>query len=199
MPGSVRRIRKFLLIVLFLVAVVWLLRASGPFLVVDNPAKSDVIVMLDGDENDVRYNHTLELLRAGFGPRALVDAAHDYRTFGKTQAQWAQEAIATAPPDVRGRLAVCPIAGESTFTEMASIRQCLQGAGARSVLIVTSDFHTRRALSVARKRLPEYQVSIAAARTRVSAPGWWRSRWALKFVFLEYEKLLWWKLVESHR
>ena len=176
-----------------------MLRAAGPFLIIDKPEKSDVIVVLAGDENDVRLNHGLELLRAGYASRLMIDAAADYVWLGKTQAQFAEEYVAVAPPDIRARVSVCPIAGESTFTEMLSVRQCLETVGAHSVLVDTSDFHTRRSLAVAHKTLPAYRVSMAAARTRVSQPGWWRSRWAVKFALLEYEKLLWWELVERHR
>jgi hypothetical protein len=41
------------------------LRFSGRWLVVDQPTRADVIVVLDGDSNDVRFWRAVNLLRAG--------------------------------------------------------------------------------------------------------------------------------------
>ena len=64
-----------------------------------------------------------------------------------------------------------------------------EAAGATSAIIVTSDFHTRRALSIFRKRLPQYEWSVAAS----SWPGnaaeqYWKHRWWAKSVLDEWEK-----------
>jgi hypothetical protein len=195
----VRNRLKWLLPLAAIALVAFLLHAAGPFLIVDKPVPSDLLIVLGGDDNDVRYSHGLALLRAGYAPHLLVDAANDTVRFGKTEAQWAQAFIADAPMDVRGHVDVCQVAGESTFTELRSARPCLAGAAGRRVLLVTSDFHTRRALAIARHVYPDYQWSVAAARTEVSSPQWWHRRWSLKWVVLEYQKLLWWKLVESHQ
>jgi uncharacterized SAM-binding protein YcdF (DUF218 family) len=41
---------------------------------------------------------------------------------------------------------VCPIFGFSTKAEAEDVSRCLQPVGAHRVLIVTSEFHTRRSL-----------------------------------------------------
>ena len=63
----------FCLIVLILLG----LRQAGPALVVNQPQRSDVILLLAGDENDTRYWKGIELLRAGYAPRMLVDGPPD--------------------------------------------------------------------------------------------------------------------------
>ncbi len=51
--------------IIVVAVAVWLAFYSGRFLVVDRPQKSDAIVVLGGDWDDVRYWRVRELLRDG--------------------------------------------------------------------------------------------------------------------------------------
>ena len=186
------------LVLALLALVVFGLRRAGPALVVDQPQRSDVILVLAGDGNDVRYWKGIELFHAGYAPRVLVNARADTIAFGRSPAQLETEFIQRSAPDLAVR--VCPTVGDSTLLELQSAQQCFAPAGARSVLIVTSDYHTRRALSIAQARLPAYTWSAAAADNGLlSTPRWWSKRAVVKEVFLEWQKFLWWRLVESHK
>jgi len=68
------------------------------------------------------------------------------------------------------------------------------------VLLVTSDFHTRRALSVFRHEIPGYEYSVAAARDDAQfGDKWWTHRqWAKTFVN-EWLRLIWWSAVDRWR
>jgi len=68
------------------------------------------------------------------------------------------------------------------------------------VLLVTSDFHTRRALNVFRREIPEYEYSVAGSHDAAQfGERWWTHRqWAKTFVN-EWARLLWWKLVDQWR
>jgi hypothetical protein len=70
-----------------------LAKRVGPFLVIDPTEGSDVLVVLDGDENDERYQRALELLREGYGSELLVDERSDLRIFGRTPVALEQELI----------------------------------------------------------------------------------------------------------
>ena len=60
--------------------------------------------------------------------------------------------------------------------------------------------HTRRALSIFRARLPQYQWSVAASSWPANAAEhWWKHRWWAKTVIDEWEKYLWWELVDRWR
>jgi uncharacterized SAM-binding protein YcdF (DUF218 family) len=184
----------FCVIVLILLG----LRHAGPALVVNQPQPSDVILMLAGDVNDTRYWKGIELLRASYAPQMLVDARTDAISYGRTPAELMEDFIRRSA----GGLAVhvCPIRGTSTLQELQSAAACLQPVAAHSILLVTSDYHTRRALSIARKAYPGYSWSVAAANNGLlSAARWWTSREIAKNVFLEWQKLAWWELVERHR
>jgi len=192
--------RKYLAILLatvfILVVAIALRNATGHFLVIDQPVKADVIIVLAGDRNDRRFSRGLELLRNGFAPRMLVDANSDMIFFGRTPAALEDQLIRglTLRPDQVG---VCPTQGDSTDEETRYVAQCLHPDPISSVLIVTSDFHTRRALSIFKSRLPNYRWSVAACRDdSVFQPDWWRRREWAKTAFMEWTKLIWWEAVD---
>ncbi len=184
--------------ILVAISVICFLRAAGTLLIIDQPAKADVIMVLAGDQNEVRFNRGVQLLREGYAPHLQVDANSTFTYFGKTNEQSAEEFIATAPADLKGRLSVCGTPAVSTREEFLDAQPCLQRQRARTILIVTSDFHTRRSLDTARRAAPQFEWSVAAAPTELSQGPWWRNRAAAKNVLEEWQKFLWWKLVDSH-
>ena len=193
---------KFLIAFVLGIVIVWygVLRA-GDYLVVDHPERSDVIVVLAGDHNDLRYWRGLELLREDYGQRMFVDAAAD-RIYGRSYAEHAADFVAQSAGEESSRIGICTIVNDSTVQEASDIRRCLSQVhpAPRSALLVTNDYHTRRALSILTARLSQYRWSAAAVNdTTVFGRQWWRNReWAKTCVY-EWEKLMWWKLVESWR
>jgi vancomycin permeability regulator SanA len=98
------------------------------------------------------------------------------------------------------RVSICPIDGYSTIAEADDVSRCLQSLGARRVLIVTSEYHTRRALMIFRHRLPQYQFNAAAARNPAQfGEAWWTNREWAKVTFDEWLKMLWWEAVDRWR
>ena len=174
---------------------------SGNYLVVNHPERSDVIVVLAGDHNDLRYWHALELLREGYGQQMVVDASAD-QIYGRTYAQHAADFVMQSAGDEKSRIRICAITNDSTVQEASNIRTCLaqMNPAPQSALLVTNDFHTRRALSILRSRLPQYRWSAAAVNdTAIFGELWWRHREWTKTWFYEWEKLMWWRLFESWR
>jgi len=189
-----------LLVVLFLVVVfvvAALASQAARFLVVDEPEKSDVIVVLAGETN-VRPTRALELLRQGVAPRAFINAQTRDRIYDQTLIEIAQKYVNGLPE--ANRVSVCPIAGFSTIAEADDVSRCLHPLGAHRVLIVTSASHTRRALTIFRHRLPQYQFNVAAARDPAQfGEAWWTNREWAKTTFDEWSKMLWWEAVDRWR
>jgi hypothetical protein len=185
---------------LVLVAVVALsvgLAKAGNFLIVDAPRPSDVILVLAG-ETDRRPERALELLGQGFARRVVMDVPTNGKLFEFTEIQLAEKYVHDLP---QGALvSVCPIDGLSTQEESKDAEKCLAREGGKSVLIVTSDFHTRRALSVFRRELPKHDYSVAAARNQQQfGARWWTHRqWAKVFVD-EWLRLIWWEAIDRWR
>ena len=166
---------------------------------VDVPEKSDAIVVLAGHHNDVRCWKGLELLRAGYGRHMILDEGA-MRMFGRTLAEHAADFVARTAGEQTPNISVCVIQEDSTLQETADAARCLAQLDSlpRSVLIVTHDFHTRRALSIFRKRLPQYHWSVAAAHDDYFfGLPWWKNREWAKTNLTEWQKLLWWKLIEQ--
>jgi len=189
-----RHIVSFLVVVFIVAAFA---SQAARFLVLDEPQKSDAIVVLAG-ETSLRPARALELLRQGMAPRVFLDAETRDVVYDQRLPDLAQKYVNSLPET--NRVSICPIAGFSTFAEADDVSRCLQPLGAHRVLIVTSDFHTRRALAIFRHRLPQYQFSVAAAR----GPGsfgdtWWTNREWAKITLDEWMKTLWFAAVDRWR
>ena len=194
MPFVRLHIVSFLVVVAIVAA---LASQAARFLVVDEPEKSDAIVVLAG-ETKVRPARALELLRQGVAPRVFMDAETRDLIYDQRLTDIAQKYVNSLPE--ASRIAVCPIVGFSTYAEADDVSRCLQSLGAHRVLIVTSEFHTRRALLIFRHRLPQYQFSAAAARNPAQfGEAWWTNREWAKVTFDECSKMLWWEAVDRWR
>jgi DUF218 domain len=174
-----------------------LLASSGQFLVVDRPSKSDVVLVLAG-ETDRRPARGLQLLDQGYAPRLILNVPANARVY-----QWAQPELAEkyveGLPQARA-ITICPIYGLSTKEEARDANRCLEAMGAPKVLLVTSDYHTRRALSIFSWEAPKHEYSVAAVLDpREFGTQWWRHREWAKVNFDEWVRLSWWELVDRWR
>ena len=194
--------KRFLIIllILILIAVVFFVKA-GSYLVVNNLQKSDAIVVLAGDEADDRYYRGLHLLRQGYGRNMLLDATTTI-TYGHSYTELAADLVARTAGQDATRVIVCPIDGDSTKEESTLVGACLETLQPvpHSVLIVTDNFHTRRALSIFQDRLPRYHWTAAAAdNPYLFGTPWWKHREWAKTYLMEWQKLIWWELFDRWR
>jgi hypothetical protein len=169
---------------------------SGRFLVVNQPRKSDVIVVLAG-ETDRRPARGLELLDQGYASRLILNVPAQARIYQSNQLEIARKYVEGLPQ--AGAITLCPIYGHSTRDEAQDLSHCLQGLSARRVLLVTSDYHTRRALSIFRRVWPADYSAAAAFDIGEFGVQWWRHREWAKVNFDEWLKLVWWELVDRWR
>jgi len=170
---------------------------AGTFLLVDAPQPSDVILVLAG-ETHRRPERALQLLAQGYGRRIVLDVPADAKIYEFTQMQLAQKYVRDLGQ--AGKVSVCPIEGLSTKEESQDAEKCIAGESGKSVLIVTSDFHTRRALSVFRREIPGHEYSVAASRDGAQfGVRWWTHRQWAKTCADEWLRLIWWKVIDQWR
>jgi hypothetical protein len=194
------KIRIFVIAIIASLVIVVLGRTAGTFLVVDRPERGDAIVVLAGDQNDRRYYRALQVLNDGESLLLIVDSPIDQVMFGRTLAAQQEDFIRRTAGQRTDQVWVCPIRGDSTDRETRFVERCLQGRGLNSVILVTSDFHARRALSIFRQRLPQYDWSVAASRdTARFGENWWQHREWTKTTVLEWTKLIWWNTIDRWR
>jgi hypothetical protein len=189
--------RWFLAFAILAALSIALAAKAGRFLLVDEPRPSDVILVLAG-ETDQRPRRALELLAQGYGRRVVINVPAAAKVYDFSQVELARKYIQDLPQ--AALVSVCATEGLSTKDESKDAEKCLEREGAKTVLIVTSDYHTRRALDIFRRELPGREFSVAAARDESNfGTRWWRHRqWAKTFVD-EWLRLIWWKAVDQWR
>src|ERR1700722_749566 len=134
---------------------------AARLLVLDAPQASDVILVRAG-ETDRRPARALQLLDQGYGRRVVIDVSAIGRVYHFSQTQLAEEYVQSLPQ--RASVRICPIEGLSTREESHDVEKCLGEEDGTRILIVTSDYHTRRSLSIFRREVRGKSFSVAAAR-----------------------------------
>jgi len=196
----ISRTRRAVSISIALLAIVLLVGFAlnaGRILVIDAPQPSDLILVLAG-ETDHRPARALELLGQGLGKRVLIDVPADVKIYDTLQLDVAEKYVQGLPQSASVR--ICPIVGLSTREETHDVQKCLTAEDGSRILIVTSDFHTRRALSIFRHQLRDKAFSIAASHepTEFGTRWWTHRQWAKTFAG-EWTKVIWWNCIERWR
>src|SRR5215470_7753025 len=183
--------RKLRVVVLVIgIATLFFIFTSGGFLVVNDVQHADVIVVLAGEANK-RPARGLELLSQGYAPRMVLDVP-DQVIFGEPVLDLARGYVQKQPQG--DSVSICPIQGLSTKAESYDVKGCLANSGVHSILVVTSDYHTRRARSTFQHLFPGYRISVAAATDPIQfGRDWWRNRQWAKLNFDEWLRLVWWE------
>lgn len=175
-----------LLAVLFHAAI---FAALGAYLVHDGaPQKSDIALVLAGDNSGNRIVKGGQLVRDGFAPLALISGPAGM--YGYYESDLAIPFAEKAGFPVAYFFAV-PNHSHSTREEAEDMLRELRRRGVHSVVLVTSDFHTRRAGRIYRKLAPDLQFNVVAAPDPYfTADGWWRNREGRKTFAIEWMKTI---------
>jgi hypothetical protein len=186
--------KKIFFLILGVLLLAAVMACAGRILVVDRPGEADVIVVLAGEDNH-RPARGLELLTTGIASRMLLDVPANVKIYQASQIELAQRYIQQLPE--ANAVGVCPITALSTKGEVHDVKQCLADIDPHTVLLVTSDYHSRRALSTFQKLLPQYQYRIVPASDPSSfGVNWWERREWAKTTLAEWCKLIWWETVD---
>ncbi|HZT38445.1 MAG TPA: YdcF family protein [Bryobacteraceae bacterium] len=175
-------------VALYACAGLWL-PALATFLIhADPPRKADLIVVLAGDPSGNRILKAAELIRDGYAPKALVSGPDNQ--YGCTEDQYAI-AYTERKGFPRSWFIGLPNHSRSTEREADVIVAELQNRKVRSIDLVTSATHTRRAWNAYRKRLGDIQLSVVAAPEAEFTPrAWWKQREGRKAIFFEWTKTI---------
>jgi len=179
--------------------------ARGPILrgvasawIVDEPMeKVQAIVVLGGDSRGGdRVRHAVSLYKAGWAPRIVLSGAPIRTYFNETELMAREARELGVPAD---HLILAPTGATSTLEEALRLRPVLAEHNFRNVIVVTSNFHTRRAkqifVGVYRPRATIVRISAAPDQS-FDPSTWWQSREGRKLLFLEVLKwtYTWWEL-----
>ncbi len=161
-------------------AALWLaaptvLNGLADHLIVRDPlAKADVILVLSGDDNGERAAAGIELYKQGYAGHLLMSGGP---LAGRlTAAGWMKkQAVAAGVP---AAAVLVQERSRSTLEDAEFSLPLVQANGFRSVVLVTSPYHTRRAAAVFRKLYPPagIRVIVYPARSSFEPHGWWQRR-----------------------
>ncbi len=200
MQESIDLLRRLIIVVCIVATGAVSLWGAARFLIVNAPAESDIIVIVEGQNAVGRFHKALDLFQQGYAKQILLDANTDHRVYGFDRAQLAEEFVAHISGTAAGKVHVCPIRGESTFEEAPHVDKCVSQYGARSVLLVTSDYQTRRELATFMRILPRYHWSVAASEDPAEfGKNWWEHRQWAKQTVTEWSRIIWWEAVDRWR
>jgi uncharacterized SAM-binding protein YcdF (DUF218 family) len=186
-----------------------LLIAIGSFLIVqDEPTRADAIVVLSGSIPD-RILQAVDLYKAQLAPRIILTqepplpGLADLRARGVYLPEHHEQ-----NRDIAQQLGVPPAAisvmstpSWSTLTEAQALAGYLQTQGIKSILLVTSKAHARRARMVFRAVANgNLQIRVCPSHyDPFAADGWWQRRPSVRRVVIEYGKLLNYLLIDRWR
>jgi uncharacterized SAM-binding protein YcdF (DUF218 family) len=176
----------FLICLLFLVFLVYLarhplLRLAGNFWAVDEgPVAADAIVILGDDNYEAdRAARAAELLKAGWAPRVIASGRY-LRPYASIAELEEHDLVNLGVP----QSAVVRFAhrAENTRDEAIALSQLISARGWKRIIVVTSNFHTRRSRYICERVFPTGTVlrMVAARDSDFDPDDWWRTRVGLK-------------------
>lgn len=164
-----------------------LLRLAGNYWIEsDVPANVDAIVILSDDNfNADRATRAADLYHDGWAPR-VVASGRRLRPYISIADLMEHDLESRGVP----KQAVIPFAHDAgnTLEELRGIREFVQQHGWKRIMIVTSNYHTRRTRYLCEHVFPaDVHVLVVAAPDHDYDPdSWWKTRKGLKIYFHEF-------------
>ncbi len=190
----------FFIFILVVCAVLYLarvplLRFAGEFWVVDEPPEtSDVIVVLSGDNYDAeRATRAASLYKSGMAPKVLA-TGRALRSYATTTDLMKRDLVEHGVPEAA--IVTFTHRADDTRDEAIAVSQFIEQHGWKKIILVTSNYHTRRAQYIYQHTLPasDQVTMVAAPDSDYDANYWWRTRPGVKLFFHElggYVTALW--------
>lgn len=178
-----------------------ILTAAGEYLVLSQPPqKSDLIVCLAG-QNVERGLAAADALNQGLAPRIFVareELPDGYEILRQRGIRYPEsidlmgmilEGLGVPKSAIiRGERPV-----QSTWEEAEIVRDLIRKKNYRSILLITSPTHSRRAYMTFEKVIGEKECRVLVIPSKYSSfkpENWWQNRRYVKEVVLEYQKLI---------
>lgn len=146
-----------------------------------SPQNADVLIVLGGAANR-RANHAVVLYTQGSAPRVILSGHADgdvYHALRLIQDHVPEEAILINDQ------------ATNTHDEAEQVMEIMLEIDARSALIVTDRFHTRRALATFQHVFSghDIELTMVAPENDFDPTSWWQSRRS-KQIAVEYPKMV---------
>ncbi|MGH9786356.1 MAG: YdcF family protein [Terriglobia bacterium] len=159
---------------------------AGRLVVADDLEPSDAVVTLRSapELERTRLDEAARLVESRYAPVLLVSV--DGAPYFNQPIRGLVEAYLSAkgfPPE---KLQFCENLADNTAEEAQALLSCLLRRRARNVIVVTSEYHTRRTRAIYRRAFSGSAITVRVHPAYHSGywdPHWWRRRrWAKTFV-----------------
>jgi uncharacterized SAM-binding protein YcdF (DUF218 family) len=168
-----------------------LLTAAGDWLIVSDPLqKTDAAIVLSGEESEgLRVRGGVDLYKAGWVRKLVLSGTRS--SFGRYETDYSS-ALAISLGVPKDDMLIVTHRMRNTYDEAKVLLPVLEERGLRSVIVVTSNYHTRRARMLFREAIGDrVQVRVYPVHSEWFAPdAWWQSREGLKTFLLESTKIV---------
>jgi len=193
--GVVGTLIALLFLAAFCLLLYWarhpILRYAAESWVVDEPAPHADAILLLGDDNFYadRATRAAELIRQGVAPLVVASGRRLRPSAGIVELMQ-HDLIERGVP--KEKILPFPQDADNTEKEAAALAKFCSERRFRSVILVTSNYHTRRARYIFKKAFPSsISVSVASARDGDFDPDrWWEKRKSEKLFVHEWEGML---------
>ena len=189
------RRRKLVLTLLIVLAIAVLGYATGdrwlPWLgegliAYEAPQKAELIVVLGGDTRGGRIMAASRLIHEGWAPQALISGAG--YVYGYHESDLEVD-YAVRHGERADEFVKIPFPAVSTRDEARAVIGELRRMHIHKYLVVTSNYHTRRAARTFRREGPDLEPHVVSAGdANFSEHDWWRHRESSKMLLDEYMK-----------
>jgi uncharacterized SAM-binding protein YcdF (DUF218 family) len=168
--------------VAFIVGFGWFIWRM-PFNEVELKRGADGIVVLTGGAE--RISDAVDLLATGRGKRLLITGVNRSTTLSE---------IARLVPSQEKYVTCCvdlDYSALNTVGNATETRRWVDSRGFRSLIVVTSTYHMRRALSELGRQMPDVElIPFPVVSERMRSEDWWSSPEAARLLVTEYLKFL---------
>jgi uncharacterized SAM-binding protein YcdF (DUF218 family) len=172
----------FVIVAAFIVGVGFYLSPQGKL------AKTDAIVVISGGETDLRVKEGVKLFEENWAPLIIMSGAA--RDAGESNAE-AMKRLAVKYGIPSDKVLVEKEA-RNTFDNAKFTRDILTSNNVKSIILVTSPYHQRRAFLTFEHYLGNSVkiINHSAADSAWRKNGWWNNAWARNITLSELQKIM---------
>ena len=177
-----------------------LLISAGRVLIAESePFVADAIVILAGGGPE-RSREAADMYSAGMAPRIVLTTQQPPDSYAEMR-RLGIELFLPHDNDIRvltglgvpdGSITRIESIATETLDEVTRVRAFAEEQGWTRLIIVTSNYHTRRVLLITRYVFdPDWQIGVIGSRYSEYEPdGWWREARDARTFLIEFQKLL---------
>jgi len=167
---------------------------ASRYVVDDRMEHADALVALrsDATQQKVRIDEAAQLFRERYASLFLLDV-YEGSIYDHPESELAADYVKRrGVPKEQTRN--CENVADSTAEETVALRSCLERIGAKSVIVVTSEFHTRRSRLLFQHAFSGSGITVGLHPVydpKYWDSHWWRKRRWAKTFFDETIKIVW--------